>query len=502
MRRLITTTALFATAATFLFALFGCSHKLTGVPVGNKPPQTLLFVQGPVDTVNHLVHLYWIGTDDDGYVRGYETKMVNPEDTVAADSAWHYTTAADSVVAVYTPAGHARPTFYVRAIDNLGARDPHPAVQTFLFRNHPPVITWRFLPNHGDRSDTSFAAVTVGWNISDPDGNLALTRYRIWLDGREATPDIVTGYLQFTVPSNRFKVARGADSIWTPTGPRTISVQAIDDGGMAGNTISTTWIVRPPVPNPDYTPGHRPGRLLIINDVPKIEPSRIMDSLYTNTATRNLPVGSWTVMRVEAFQPFKTQLDAVETMNLYDAVIWYRAAIDSVPGLIQTFQPALESYLSTGGNLYIEGQYMVAGVLTPGALTQAFAQTYLDCNSESALRNFYRPATDDSTGGWANVAGLFVSDMYSDTLSQQAQNVRYGSGGIRVFNVNSRSDIALLAVPGTLTPANVDSLPVGVSVRQPSGGRAVVISLPILRPGTRGAPLFLARVFKDFGLIH
>jgi hypothetical protein len=497
MRRLITTTALFATTAAFLFALFGCSHKLTGVPVGNKAPNTLLFVQGPVDTVNHLVHLYWFGSDDDGYVRGYETKMVNPEDTVAADSAWRYTTKLDTIVAVYTPAGHAKPTFYVRAIDNLGERDPHPAVETFLFRNRPPVVTWRFLPNHGDRSDTSFAAVTIGWNVSDPDGDLSLTKYRVWLDGRETTPDIVTGYLQYTVPSERFLV----NGLWT-TGPRTISVQAIDDGGMAGNIISTTWQVRSPVPNPDYTPGRRPGRLLIINNMLKDEPTYFMDSLYTNTATRNLPAGSWTIMRTGMFQPFKTQQDAIQTFNLYDAVVWFRGGTDSVATLIQTFQPALQSYLSTGGNLYIEGLYLVQGVNTPGALTQEFAMDYLDCNSESALRNYYRSSTHDSTGGWSNVLGPYVSTMFADTLTQQAMNTRYGSGGIRAFNVNSRSDIALMAAPASLSPAASDSMPVGVSVLQASGGRAVVISVPILRRNSGNGPRFLAKVFKQLGLIH
>jgi len=423
--------------------------------------------------------------------------MVNPEDTVAADSAWQYTTASDKVVAIYTPQGHARPTFYVRAIDNLGERDPHPAVETFLFRNHPPVVTWRFLPNHGDRSDTSFAAVTIGWNISDPDGDLSLTKYRVWLDGNEATPDIVTGYLQFSVPSSRFKVG----GLWT-TGPRTIFVQAIDDGGMAGNTISTTWIVRSPVPNPDYTPGHRPGRLLIINDVQKSEPMHFADSLYTNTAIRNLPDGSWSVMRVEAFQPFKTQMDALQTLNLYDAVVWYRGSADSVATLIQTFQPALQAYLDGGGNLYLEGLYMVQGVNTPGALTPDFAQSYLDCNEESALRNHWRSTSHDSTGGWSNVLGWYGSTMFADSIRQQAMPSYGGSDGLRVFNVNHAGDIALMAAPGTLSPANPDSMPVGVSVLQPSGGRAVVMSVPILQRAQGNGPRFLAKIFAQLGLIH
>ena len=207
-------------------------------------------------------------------------------------------------------------------------------------------------------------------------------------------------------------------------------------------------------------------------------------------------------MRVEAFQPFKTQMDALQTMNLYDAVVWFRGATDSVATLIQTFQPALQAYLSTGGNLYIEGLYMVQGENTPGALTQEFAMDYLDCNSEAALRNYYRSSSHDSTGGWSNVLGPFVSNMFSDTLTQQAMTTRYGSGGLRAFNVNSRSDIALVAAPATMTPVAPDSMVVGVSVAQHSGGRAVVISVPILRRNSGNGPRFLAKVFQQLGLIH
>src|SRR5437867_9601358 len=49
-----------------------CSHKNTLRP--NIPPETYLFVRGPVDTVNHRVHLYWYGTDPDGDVVGFKAR--------------------------------------------------------------------------------------------------------------------------------------------------------------------------------------------------------------------------------------------------------------------------------------------------------------------------------------------------------------------------------------------------------------------------------------------
>ena len=50
-----------------LFALAACSPK--DAVVTQLPPETTIFVQGPVDTVHHRVHLYWFGSDPDGDVR-------------------------------------------------------------------------------------------------------------------------------------------------------------------------------------------------------------------------------------------------------------------------------------------------------------------------------------------------------------------------------------------------------------------------------------------------
>ncbi|HYM80726.1 MAG TPA: hypothetical protein VEY91_04845, partial [Candidatus Limnocylindria bacterium] len=84
-----------------VIAAGGCSPKSTLVP--NVPPETSLFVQGPVDTVNHVVHLFWFGSDPDGDVAGFEVRFKNPD--APADTQWTVTTRTDSLFTVFTPTG-------------------------------------------------------------------------------------------------------------------------------------------------------------------------------------------------------------------------------------------------------------------------------------------------------------------------------------------------------------------------------------------------------------
>src|SRR5262245_5761308 len=76
-----------------LLLVFGCSPKK--LLVANVPPETTLFVQGPIDPVNHIVHLYWFGSDPDGNVARYQLRLKNP--AAPADSAWQTTQKTDSV---------------------------------------------------------------------------------------------------------------------------------------------------------------------------------------------------------------------------------------------------------------------------------------------------------------------------------------------------------------------------------------------------------------------
>ena len=134
MKRVLLLLVLLASVAA-LGITSGCgfTKKLTGSLHANQPPHTVLFVNGAIDTVNHVVHLYWFGTDVDGSVVGFEWQMKNP--AAPADTAWHFTTNTDSIFTVQAPSGYTNPVFSVRAIDNAGARDPNPPRQNFEFSN-------------------------------------------------------------------------------------------------------------------------------------------------------------------------------------------------------------------------------------------------------------------------------------------------------------------------------------------------------------------------------
>ena len=92
---------------------------------------------------------------------------------------------------------------------------------------------------------------------------------------------------------------------------------------------------------------------------------------------------------------------------------------------------------------------------------------------------------------------------------RQVLQVRSGeAGGLRQFKFNDRSQVVLWGAQGTLTPAMGDSTGVGISVPQPSGGRAVVVCMP---PGAAVPPVgpggfagsaasFVTNIFRHLGL--
>lgn len=486
MRRPIVRALAAAAGAALLLAGLSCG-KLTGTLRPHSPPETVVFVSGPVDTVNHLVHLYWYGSDPNGYVVGYELRLLNP--AAPAETAWVGTTRTDSLLTVHTPQGYTQPVFEVRAIDNDGARDPSPARQVFSFSNQPPVV--RITQRPGPR-DSTFASVTAGWSVTDPDGDPSRVRYLVWLNGHEDDPE-QTDQTTFTMPSERFLVGGQYAS-----GPRTLYVRAIDDGGMAGPVDSMVWQVKKPVA------GTR-ARLLLVDDVPRTHAANnLIDTLYTNTAARNLPADAYTVLRLDFNQPFASAKDIEQTFKLFEAVVWYRGNVTFVSNTLRDYQDGIGPYLESGGRFYLDGLYLFSGLNAPGALREDFADRYLNCDGFlkcfQLVQNF-----SDSTLGWGNVnASVFRSTMFADSTRQPLLGAQTGeAGGFRVFNPRSNSIVALSAPPGTITPARPDTLTVGVSVPQPSGGRAIVLAVPLgtSQPANASSgPRLLAKIFGQLGL--
>src|SRR5262249_38111459 len=124
--------------------------------------------------------------------------------------------------------------FEIRAMDDKGQVDPTPAIERFTFGNLAPLV---HITNPLRVVDSSYASVTVAWDVNDPDGGGPGLHYRIWLNGNRAGYDSTTENV-FTVPSERFLEGGTYRS-----GLRTLYLQAVDDGGRSGPLDSTRWFV-------------------------------------------------------------------------------------------------------------------------------------------------------------------------------------------------------------------------------------------------------------------
>lgn len=495
MRRIAGLIVLGAVLAVVVLA--GCAKRRI-VGIDNLPPETTLFVQGALDTVNHVVRLYWFGSDPDGEVVGFELRMENPAQP--ADTQWVFTTRTDSTFTIYTPSGYTAPRFAVRAIDNQGKRDPTPAQADFQFSNLPPTVrfTQRLLT-----TDTTYASVTLAWTASDPDGESTRLRFLVGLDTIPSAWHLLAGN-GVTLDTTDFKEG----GVYPDTRPRMAFIRAIDDGGRVSPWDSVRWVVRSP-----STPGVHP-RLLLVDGVPPSNPANLtIDTLWSNTAARNLPPGSYSILRLDTTQPFRSNKDVTQTCRQFDAVVWYRGTQITFPSLLQAYQDGLAGYLDGGGKLLIESLNLIEGENATGALRSDWVTRYF---GSSALIRSPIAGRSDSTITWSITAG-FVDTvggvpvtrpiiLRSTTLSSR-DSLRNGANnnGLRGFEVRDTNFVALWARDSSLSPRVSRSIPIGVSVPvagSPGGaGRVIALTVPI-----RGAnlfftaPRFLAKVFQQMGL--
>lgn len=170
-----------------LITLVGCNK---GEKLGNEPPETLV-VPRSINLSGELrlkstVQLNWFGSDIDGFVKGYEFSL--------DQKTWFFTTKNDSTF-VFSIADKdtADINFWVRAIDNMGAKDATPAKLVVPIKNTPPNIT---LNKTLSTSDTAFLVATLFWEGDDPDGidNLKGFELRInngnWFDIPKSTNNV------------------------------------------------------------------------------------------------------------------------------------------------------------------------------------------------------------------------------------------------------------------------------------------------------------------------
>lgn len=467
-----------AAVALAVSALVSCSPHRAFLP--KLPPETTVFVQGDVDMVSYKVHLYWFGSDPDGYVVAFELRFVNPD--LPADTAWVRTVHTDSLFSVYTPTGTSNPVFEIRAIDDDGMADPTPARQPFKFGNEPPTL---IITDGPGARDSTFLSVTASWSAFDPDGDIAKAKYRVWLDGNEANPNVTTA-TTITIPTEQFRQGPAIARY------RKLFVQVVDEGGYAAPPKSLTWYVWPPVPDTLAR-----ARLLIVDDEPGNAGAQArQDSLFTNTARRNLPNGTWRVVRLEFTKPFRSAADVEQTFKLYDAVIWYRGGVGTLQPLLTDNRDGLARYLESGGQFFIETQLLASGQGGVGIFPEDWVSRYFGSN-------FLYKGPDSTVSlqivnvNAQNQPVVLHTPVFSDSLRQT-----FGSyAGLRGFAVRDPQFVAVVARPGNLYPANSFDVPVGVTVPQPGAGRLVAITFPLRSlDGFGTVPRLLAKIYAQLGL--
>ncbi len=189
--------------------IFSCKENITDNPIGNSAPTTKIFLQ-PDSTISQQqskINLWWSGDDPDGVVIGFYFSW-NGSD-------WTFTEQNDSLFSLQIGAVDTTFNFRVSAVDDysngnydtlifqngvsygaepysdvnrngkydsgepftdIGLIDPNPAILNIPIKNSAPEINWNVLSTH---PDTTFSAMSFGWDAYDIDGNSSISAINI-----------------------------------------------------------------------------------------------------------------------------------------------------------------------------------------------------------------------------------------------------------------------------------------------------------------------------------
>ena len=205
-------------ALVILFA--GCtdSSELSGTRLPNSMPDTRITGEPNLLEASFVVGLNWMGSDEDGFVAGYEWRVSNngndgisPRDTLTVDPLtgavlhpWRYTDLNDTTLVLLAdqpgfpgddpskPRSFRTHSFFIRAVDDKGAVDPSPAYITFTSTTIVPTCRVVY-PNLSRNLFKSVPeSVNLGWEGVDPDFELKVpTQMRfLWKSAQFDTTDL------------------------------------------------------------------------------------------------------------------------------------------------------------------------------------------------------------------------------------------------------------------------------------------------------------------------
>jgi hypothetical protein len=347
-----------------------CKKDFEGDRITQDLPETYVVVDSVRrDSSNLLittVSAFWWGQSNTGFISGYEVSTDNQQ-------TWQFTEEQKGSFLLNLPFGVSKGELpiYIRAIDNIGQKDPTPARMVFPIKNSAPKIAFDFTSNK--RPVKSFPIVKLAWSTTDIDGRNDIDRFEIFMN------DAANG--TFTIPGN-ISDAIISDSVYTSSiriegvanagvfqpqcrvylGSRTTALSGLLNGikydawnyfylkavDKTGNTSLTAkdsiWIKKPAA---DF---------LVVNA--QTSSSSVVFNFYANRFKNiggNLTVFDTLIGVSTQFYKDELYNDAVtqtRTFNLFKNIIW----ITDDANTLATCQQNTAEFFNNGGRMFIAAE--------------------------------------------------------------------------------------------------------------------------------------------------
>ena len=350
------------------------------------------------DRLKSEVTLHWFGSDEDGWVTGYDLSMNGTD--------WTNVNTQDSTFSFSLPFGSDTTDidFYVRAIDNDGDADPSPAYLKIPIKNTPPTAIFDSIQV---LKDTSFIVTTVFLDVQDLDGvdNIDSIFFKMnngnWY-GLPGTTKVITlvpndPSLTGTVTS---KVLRGPAATLLAAeidglnlgGDNTFYLKARDLAGSESiiDTSKNVFVKR------------KASDLLVIDAHPGgISPSP--EDVYAQTLNNVEPNYDRIDLRIAngANIPNLWSPTFSTLINFYDRLFWYGDASDGGLAILENASGAIQEYLNQGGKILVNTSF-------PSSFDNASVlQEYTPLDSLSTSTGSARLPTGNLVVPTAAFAGTF-----------------------------------------------------------------------------------------------
>lgn len=425
----------------FLFSLsvffVSCYDKLTDNPLGNKPPNTysFLYPDSTISSQPSRLNVHWSGDDPDGFIIGFYFSWDN--------MSWTFTTKNDSLFALQIGAVDTNYVFQVAAADNggndvydaqviqyginfgpepfidensngvydtgekyfdIGLIDPSPAQIKFPIKNSAPRVFWNtlsFLP------DTSFPAMTFGWEAEDIDGNASIEHINIALNDTTNFVQLNGGVRRITIRTNDFTSANPLMDILLDGNPNNLAslklpglqlnslnvfyVQAIDISGAKSPFISLPngtkkWFVKKPK-----------GKLLIVDNSNAFDDAPTFYNKMMDSLSLSGKFDVYDILSPTQVPPY-INITFLETIKLFGYSIWYS---DNNPSL-DVANASVQKYLDAGGKIMLSLQFPQSVDLT-------------------ALQGFLPITADSSDSRSSLIAGTKISSSLTDSTYKELE---------------------------------------------------------------------------------